>query len=72
MKFLPPVPEGNDEVPRLQNRQMFRYGLSRHIEVLTELAQGLAIVAMQLIEQRSTISVGKRFEDCIHVLSYAT
>ena len=46
MKLFSTMPQNDNEVGLLEQPQMFGHGLSGHIEVLTEVTQGLGIVAV--------------------------
>ena len=67
MQFVAASPERNDEVSVRQDGEMFSHGLAGHIEVLAELAQGLAVVHMELVKQRPPGRIGQSFKDIIHV-----
>jgi len=45
---------------------MFCHRLPRHIEVLTEGIEGLAVVLMKLIEQGPAARISQSFEDTVH------
>lgn len=47
---------------------MFGCGLPSHFQVLAKLTQGLAIVTVKLVEQRSPGWIGEGLEDFIHAL----
>jgi len=47
---------------------MLGYCLACHGQVLAQLAEGLPIVVVQLIEQLSPARIGQRFKDFIHCL----
>ena len=66
MELLPASPQRNDKVRFGQESKMFGHGLARHIEVLAKFTQGLAIVAMQLIEERASARVSQSFKDVVH------
>src|SRR5213593_3367839 len=57
MQLLAPTPDGSDEVRLFQNDEMFGRCLPRHVEVLTQCAERLPVVLVQLVEQFSTIFV---------------
>jgi hypothetical protein len=46
---------------------MFGNALARHVEMLAELAQSLAILEMELVEESASVWVGQGSEDIIHV-----
>jgi len=66
MKLFPTTPQNDNEVSPFEQSQMFSHGLSGHIEVPTEFTQGLAVVAVQLIEQSAAAGTSERLEDFIH------
>ena len=45
---------------------MFRHRLPRHIEVLAEGIEGLAVVLMKLVEQGPAARISQCFEDIVH------
>ena len=63
MESLPPAPHDGHEVGPLQDVEMLCRRLARHAESLTQLAQRLAIVLAQTVEQESPGGVGQRLED---------
>jgi hypothetical protein len=45
---------------------MFGNALARHAEMLAKLIEGLAIVEMELVEERASVRVGQGFKDMVH------
>src|SRR5215470_11695981 len=54
-----------DEVCLLEDRQMLRDGLARHIEPLTQFAERLAILSMQPVEKLPTASVSQSSKNSV-------
>ncbi len=51
---------------------MFRHRLPRHVEVLAESIEGLAVVLMKLVEQGPAARISQSFEDIVHGPNHAT
>jgi len=66
MQFLPPPPHRGDQIGGLQNCQMLAHRLARHIEPRAKLAERLAVVGPQTIEQLASAFVSQCFEHRIH------
>jgi hypothetical protein len=45
---------------------MFGNALARHGEMPAELIQSLAIVEMELVEERASVWIGQGFKDVVH------
>jgi len=60
------VPDGGDEVGVLEEIEVLGHGLARHVEVLAEGGEGLAVVLVQQIEQLATAGIGQGFENGVH------
>jgi hypothetical protein len=73
VQLLASAPERRHEVGCLEKRQMLCHRLPAHVQMFAELAQGLAVVRMQLIEQFPAARIGERLEHFVHWLRlYAT
>src|SRR6266498_5885616 len=73
MQLLAPAPDDDDKVCRLQQEEMLRHRLPRHVEVFTQLAERLPVALVQLVEQLSAAFVRQGLEHGIHLGShYAT
>ena len=59
MKFFPTLPLPGDEIGLLENRQMFRDRLARHVQPPAQLAQRLAIPLVQPIQQLPSARIGQ-------------
>lgn len=68
MQLLTPPPDRDHKVGRLEQREMLRHRLPCHIQVLAELAQGLAVARIEPIEQLPAARVGECFENLLHCL----
>ena len=60
-------PKRNNQVRFNQQTKMFGNALARHPEMPAKLIQSLAIVEMELVEERAPVWVGQGFEDIVHV-----
>jgi hypothetical protein len=67
VQFLTAAPEDNHEVCPLQYDEMLGDSLPAHVQMLTELAQGLPVVGVQTIKQQSPTGIGERLERFVHV-----
>jgi hypothetical protein len=56
-----------DQVRRFQQLQMFGNGLPAHVEISAQLAERLAVLGVQPIEQRPSAGVGESLEHLVHV-----
>jgi hypothetical protein len=73
VQLLAPAPNDGHQLRFLKQKQMLRHCLARHVQMLTQLRQGLAVVLEQLIQKLSAACIRQRFEHCIHrQLEYAT
>ncbi len=61
------MPDDGYEVGVSQQLQMLCHGLARHVHVFTQRAQGLAVLAVQLVQQAPAARVGQRFENFVDV-----
>ena len=68
VQLAPPAPDGADEVGRLEHRQMLAHRLPRHLEVLAQLAECLAVVLSKPIQQQPAARVRQRPEDPVHLI----
>ena len=68
MQFAPPLPDGADEIGRLEHAEMLAHRLARHLEVFAELSQRLTVVLPQSVQQQAAARVGKRLEDPVHLV----
>ena len=66
--LFPPLPNDDDEVGTHQQLQVLRDGLARHVHVLAERRERLAVVLVQLVEQAPAGRVSQRLEDLVDVL----
>src|ERR1035438_6001653 len=73
MQLLSPAPDDGDQIRRLQQQEMLRDRLPRHVEVRAQFAERLPVALVQLIEQLTAALVRQGFEHCIHLAQhYAT
>ncbi len=68
MQLLSTAPKRDDKVCVRQKREVFCDCLARHVEVLAKLAQRLAIILVQLIQQCPAVTISEGLEDSIHVV----
>ena len=68
VQLAPPVPDGADEIGRLEHRQMLAHRLPRHLQVLAQLSEGLAVVLSKPIQQQSTARIRECPEDPVHLI----
>ena len=61
------MPLGNDEVGRLEDIEVLRDCLPRHVEVDAQLRQRLPVALMQPIEQRPAAGIGEGSENGVGV-----
>ena len=66
MQLLPPRALPRHEVGLLQDRQMLRDRLARHVQALTELTQRLTVLGTQTVEQLPSARIRQGPEDQIH------
>jgi hypothetical protein len=66
MQLLPPPSAGDHEAGLLELLEVLHHAEARHREALLEGAEGLAVVAVELVEQLPPGGVGERSEDLVH------
>lgn len=66
VELLTATPSGGDEVGVFEDFEVLGDGLTGHVEAAAEIAESLAVLAAQLIEQGPAAGIGQGFEDCIH------
>ena len=66
MVFVTASPKRDDQVGGHEKGEMFGGGLPGHVETLAELAQGLAVLPVELIEQFPAAGIGQGLEDSVH------
>ena len=66
MKFLPSTPQWNDQVGFDQDTEVFCNSLARYGEMAAELVEGLAVMAVKLIQQGAPAGIGQGFENVVH------
>src|SRR5438309_2634155 len=67
VQLLAAAPDRDHEVGVLEQRQMLGHCLTRHVQVLAQLAQGLAVVAVQPIQELPTAWISQCPEDLVRV-----
>src|SRR5437868_6697319 len=72
MQLLASMPNHGDQVGGFQQSQMLGDPLPGHIQIFTQLTQGLAIAFVQLVQQFPPIFIRQRFEYYIHGWEHAT
>ena len=70
VQLLASAPHHRDQVGRLEQREVLRHRLSRHGELLAQVRERQAALAVQAIEQLAPGAIGQRFEDPVHVERY--
>src|SRR6476620_737584 len=70
MQLLPPSLFRDDEPRLLEHAQVLHKAESRHGQPVLELAQRLAILLEEPVEELATRRVGERSEDVIHGTKY--
>jgi hypothetical protein len=66
VQLLPAAADGADQVGRLQDGQVLGRGLPGHVEAGAELAEGLAALLPQLVEEVAPGRIGQRLEHLVH------
>ena len=66
MELLPPSPLGHDEAGFLELLEVLHHAEARHLEAFLERAQGLAVLAEELVEQAPPGRIGEGLEHRIH------
>ena len=66
MVFVTASPKGDNQVGYYEKGKMLGGGLPGHVETLAELAQGLTVLPMELIEQLPAAGIGQGLEDSVH------
>src|SRR5262245_60621526 len=67
MQLLSATPDRAHQIGRLQDPDVLRSRLPRHVQVLAELAQRLPVPLVQQVEQLSAGRVAQRFENLVSV-----
>lgn len=67
VQLFSPAPDRDDEVSGFKQREVFAYTLPCHIEALAELAEGLAAVRMEPVQQLPAAGICERLEDKFHI-----
>ncbi len=68
VQLLSSVSHGSDEIRRFEERQVLRDTLARHVEMLAQLVQCLAVVFVQHVQESSSTWVGERLEEDVDVV----
>src|SRR4051812_15493881 len=68
VQLLAASPDGGDEVRALENREVLRHSLARHVEVRAEIRQRLPVLFVQAIQQRAAAGIRERSEGAIEVV----
>jgi hypothetical protein len=69
MQLFAAAPHGGKQVSRLQQIQVLRHTLPRHVKVFTQLVESAAVVRMQQIEQLSPAGIGEGPEKRVGVVA---
>ena len=72
MQFVSSAPNNGHEIRVLQQPQVFRHRLPRHIHAHAKLAQRLPVIRLQTVQQFPAGRIGQRFEHLVHIQLYAT
>ena len=76
VQLFPPPPDRHHQIGLFQERQVLGGTLPRHVDVLAQLAQGLAVVLAQPVEHPPAARIGKGLEHAVgigvHAGQYAT
>ena len=67
VQLLPAAPDDGDEIGVREQLQVLRHGLARHVHVLAQRGQRLAVIPMQLVEQTPARRIGQGFEDFVEI-----
>ena len=67
VQLLAAAPHGGDQVSRLQQFEVLRHALPRHVQVFAQLVERAAVVRMQQIQQLAPAGIGQRLEQQIGV-----
>src|SRR5262245_57907622 len=67
MQLLSATPDRAHQIGRLQDPDVLRSRLPRHVQVLAELAQRLPVPLVQQVEQLSACRVAQRLENLVSV-----
>lgn len=70
MQLLAATPQRTDQISGLKSFQMLRYRLPRHIKVLTQRAERLAIFNAKHIQQLPTIRISQRLEYLVSIVQF--
>jgi hypothetical protein len=66
MAFFAAMPKGNGKFGAFQDIEMFTDSLPGHLKVAAEFVQGLAIVLVELVEQRAASGMSEGTKDGVH------
>jgi len=69
VEFAAAMPKGDDQAGPAQQIEMFAHGLTGHMQVAAELAQGLPVTEMKLVEKLSPAGISQGFEDIVQGVS---
>ena len=67
MQLLPAAPLGGDEVRFLEQAEVLRDGLARHVEVLAKLPQRLAVLLVEEVQKPPAAGIAERLEYLVRV-----
>src|SRR5262245_28924390 len=67
MQLLPATPDRAHQIGRLEDPDVLRGRLPRHVQVIAELAQRLPVPLVQQVEQLSSCRVAQRLENLVSV-----
>jgi hypothetical protein len=71
VQLLPAAPDAAHQVGRLEDGQVLGSALPGHVEAPAQLAQRLAALLAQQVEQVTPMRIGECLEYLVHTLSYA-
>jgi hypothetical protein len=72
VQFLPAVPDGADQVRRLQHGEVLGSRLARHVQGAAQVTERLAVPLVQPIEQLPSRRVSQRLEHQGQVLGHGS
>ena len=72
MQLLAALPERDDQIRFRKNAEMLSDCLPRHMQMPAKFAQGLAVVTVQLIQERTSAGISQCLKNHIHLETYAT
>jgi len=65
VQLFPTPPHRADQMGRLQDGQVLRQRLTGHVDALAQLAERLAVVLVQPVEELPSRAFGQRLEDLV-------